>query len=384
MRTGRKYVFFDKIMWGQKKKQEYDKKVFERYKDVLTSYTDLVGEDYDGMSNMFYLLNKRYLHWLDNDPNIAIKENEIKFRRWFYKILKIVGPSMLKCTQVIENRKTLNDSTTIEKDEQIVLPNKPVIFVANHGFHDDVLATVLAANRHAYIIWGSLPLLFNTFNGFASSLVGAICVNRKSKLSRHASIEKAKKVIEYGTDVILFPEGGWNKTSEKLVLDLWRGVYTLSCETQCEVVPITHYVRDMEILNKKNIIHTVVDTPVSLYKMTQDDAIIYIRDNFASWLYKMMEKYGQTTRAHELDRYTSGNQKWHEHLKERMKSVERYDASIEKCADYRPREIVRTEEAYRTIANIKTENINTMNIKMVLEAQKLVNCIEENDFQRLY
>ena len=372
------------MIWIQKKKQEYDKKVFERYKGVLTSYADLIGEGYGGMSNMFYLLNKRYLHWLDNDPGKAVKENEIRFRRRFYKILKKVGPGMLECTQVIENRKFLNDNTVNEADEPIILPKKPVIFVANHGFHDDVLATVLAANRHAYIMWGSLPLLFNTFNGFASSLVGAICVNRKSKLSRNASIEKAKKVMEYGTDVILFPEGGWNKTSEKLSLDLWKGAYTLSCEMQCEVVPITHYVRDMEVMDKKNIIHTVVDNPVSLYQMNQENAIRYIRDNFASWQYKMMENYGRTTRMNELNGYISGNQKWHAHLMERMKGVERYDASIERCADYRAKEIIRAEDVYRAIANIKKENINAINIKMILEAQRIVKCIEENDFQRLY
>jgi len=372
------------LMWIQKKKQEYEKKVFERYKDVLTSSNDLVGEGYDGMSNMFYLLNKRYLHWLSNDPSIAIKVNEIKFRRGFYEVLKRLGPNMLKCTQVMENRKTLNNNAIRECDEPVVLPDKPVIFVANHGFYDDALATVLAANRHAYIIWGSLPLLFNTFNGFASSLVGAVCVNRKNKSSRVALIEKAKQVMEYGTDVILFPEGGWNKTSEKLVLDLWKGVYTLSCETQCEVVPIAHYVRDMEILDKKNIIHTVVDAPIALYKMTQDEAITCIRDNLASWQYKMMEKYGQTTRNCELEGYISGKQKWHAHLKERMKSVERYDVSIEKCADYRPKEIVRTEDAFRAIANIREENISALNIKMILDARRIVKSIEENDFQRLF
>ena len=368
----------------KKQKQNYNEKVFYKYRDALCDFSDLIGDGCTGLSNMFYLLNTRYLHWLDNDPERAVYEKEIKFRRKFYKLLKLVGPSMLECTQVYENRKNLNDPTSIEADEQIKLPNKPVIFVANHGFHDDVLASVLAANRHPYIIWGSIPLLYNTFNGFASSLVGAVCVNRKNKNSRNASIPKALKVMEYGTDILMFPEGGWNKTSEKLALDLWKGVYTLSCAAQCDVVPITHYVRDMEILDKNNIIHTVVDDPIPLYTMSQDEAMQYLRDNFASWTYKMMEKYGRSTREKELKGFSNSQEKWRAHLSERMKGVDRYDSTIEKCADYRPRHIARPEEVFEPIAKLHPQNITVLNAKMVIEAQRLVIEAKENDFQRLY
>lgn len=367
-----------------KQKQKYNEKVFRKYQDALCDFRDLIGDDCKGMSNMFYLLNKRYLHWLDNDPEKAVYEKEIKFRRKFYELLKLVGPSMLECTQVYENRKILNNPDSNEDDEPIKLPDKPVIFVANHGFHDDVLASVLDPNRHLYIIWGSIPLLYNTFNGFASSLVGAVCVNRKNKNSRNASISKAKKVMEYGTDILMFPEGGWNKTPEKLVLELWKGVYTLSCETQCDVVPITHYVRDMEVLDKKNTIHTVVDDPIPLYTMQQEEAMQYLRDNFASWTYKMMEKYGRSSREEELKGFKNSQEKWHAHLLERMKGVDRYDSSIERTADYRPKHIIRPEDVFEPIANVKSKNISAKNIKMIIEAQKLVKEANENDFQRLY
>lgn len=370
-------------MFG-KQKQKYDQKVFHQYKDALCDFDDLIGDNYTSMSNMFYLLNKRYLHWLDNDSEKAVYEKEIKFRRKFYKLLKLVGPGMLKCTQVYENRKTLNDPTSNEPDTPIVLPDKPIIFVANHGFHDDVLASVLAANRHPYILWGSIPLLYNTFNGFASSLVGAVCVNRKNKNSRNASITKAKKVMEYGADILMFPEGCWNKTSEKLVLELWKGVYTLSCVAQCDVVPITHYVRDMEILDKKNIIYTVVDDPIPLYKMEQEDAMRYLRDVFASWTYKMMEKYGQSSREKELKGFSTPQEKWHAHLKERMKGVDRYDSTIEKCADYRPKHIVPPDEVFAPIADIQPKNITAQNIQMVMDAKRIVEESRKNDFQRLF
>ena len=189
----------------QRRKDRIDKWISEQYADCLTSFDDLVGDGYTGMSNIFYLWNRRHLHWLDNNPDVAVSEQEIRFRRKFFRVLQKVGPSALKCTQVFENRKIINDPTAVGKDDDVILPETPVVFVSNHGFHDDVLATVLAAGRHAYIAWGSLPLLFNTKDGFASSLVGTVCVNRNNKKSRQSFLAKALNVMEHGTDIILFP-----------------------------------------------------------------------------------------------------------------------------------------------------------------------------------
>lgn len=368
----------------QKAKEKYNQKVYEQYKDCLNDISDLFGDGYDGMSNLFYLRNKRYLHWLDNDPEVAVSEKEILFRRKFYKVLQKIGPSMLKCTQVFENRKLLDDPSSTQTDEGVVLPDKPVVFVSNHGFYDDVLATVLAAKRHAYFVWGSVPLLFNTIDGVAATLVGGAVVNRINKNSRSHSLAKALKAIEYGTDLIVYPEGVWNKSSERIVLDLWKGVYDISLAAKCKVVPIVHYVRDAEVRNKKNIIHTVVDDPIKLYEMPMDEALTYLRDVLASWQYKMMERYGKSTREVEMKGYDTADEKWHAHLKERVKGVARYDSNIEKHADYRPKSIVRPEDAFRAIAQIPDSHITAKNARMILEAKKLVAEREACDFQRLY
>lgn len=363
-------------------KDEFKSDILKRYNQSLTNIKDLYGDGYDDMSSMFYLVNKRYLDWLDNNPDISIKEKEILFRRKFYNFLKIVGPFMLGCTQQIENRKWLNNPYSSEKDDEIILPDKPVIFASNHGFRDDILATVLAAKRHGYIFFGSIPLFYNTFNGFATSLVGNVLVNRKSAESKKASIDKSLKAMEYGADLYMFPEGGWNKTSEKLVLDLWRGIYKISCEGKYSVVPIAHYVRDMEIVNKKNIIHTVVDDAIPMYEMSEKEALQILRDTLASWQYKMAEQYGRSTREIEMQGFTTSDEKWHNHLNKRMKWVERYDSSIERKSDLRRSEIVRAEDVFEPIANIN--NITVENVKMVTSAKRLVKNIRENDFQRLY
>ncbi len=363
-------------------REEYKREILERYGDSIDGIEDFLGDGYDDMSNLFYFVNRRYLHWLSTDPDESVIEKEILFRRKFYKILKAIGPKMLGCTQVYENRNKINDPNSNEPDNGIVLPDKPVIFVGNHGFRDDVLATVLAANRHGYIYWGSIPQFFNTIDGLSASLVGEIIFNRKNKTSKKESLKKVEKVMDFGTDIVLFPEGGWNKTSELLVTDLWKGVYVFSKLTGAYVVPITHYVRDMEIVDKKNIIHTIVDDPIPMFEMTQEEALMTLRDNFASWTYKMAEVYGKSTRDEELEGFKTSDEKWNYCLQKRMEGVDRYDSSIEKCSDYRPKEKVRIEDVFEPIANI--QNITSENIRMVEDAKKLVKEKKQTDFQRLY
>lgn len=368
----------------QNAKKRYNQKVYERYKDGLNGISDLFGDGYDGMSDLFYLCNRRWLHWLDNDPDVAVSEKEVCFRRRFYKVLQRVGPSVLKCRQVFENRRQLDNPASMEPDGGVALPDRPVIFVSNHGFHDDVLATVLAAGRHAYPVVGSLPLQYNTLDGFASALVGGVCVNRSNKNSRSYFLAKALKAMEYGADLLLWPEGGWNKTPERLVLDLWKGAYDLSCAAKCVVVPIVHYVRDMEVLDRKNLIHTVVDDPIKLYEMPMDEGLTCLRDVLASWKYKMMEQYGRSDRATEMRGYATAEERWHAHLKERMKGVARYDSKVERYADYRPKAVVRPEDAFRAIAQIPDNRITPENAGMIFDARRLVAERENCDFQRLY
>ena len=65
-----------------------------------------------------------------------------------------------------------------------------------------------------------------------------------------------------------------------------------------------------------------------------------------------------------------------------MKGVGRYDSSIEKRSDYRPKEKVRIEDVYEPIANVK--NVTSKNINLVEDAKNLVRERKRTDFQRKY
>lgn len=365
-------------------RKQYLQSIFDKYSDVLTEREDLLGDGHADMSGLFYLLNRHFLYRLDNRVEVSVRKKDVLFGRRFYPLLKLIGPLILGCKQVYENRHFLNSKDIKDKNREdtVTLPDKPVIFVANHGIYDDVLATILAANRHACIYWGSLPVFYNTFDGFASALLGEVMVNRKSKSSRRASIGKALKIMEYGADLIIFPEGVWNKTSERLTLDLWKGVYVLSKAGNYDVVPIIHYVKDAEIVRKDNILHTVVDKPIPLYEMEEQEALTHLRDTMTSWQYKMAELYGQTTRAEEMKGFVTSDDRWEHLVRTRTEPVKRYDSAIEQSADFRNKAIIRPEDVWESVANI--QNITQGNVREVLHAREEVEKRRRGDFQRRF
>jgi hypothetical protein len=248
--------------------EEKQNKIIAQYGDMITGLNDLTA----GVepTPLFWLLANKFSYLLSSIPEVAVPESSFSWRKKANKIIKAIGPNFLPCPQIFENRNYLRThSETAETDNGIVLPKEPVIWMPNHHFRDDPLATVLAAQRNAYILFGSLPQFFNTFDGITAWLNGVIMINRKVALSRKTSVDKAVRTLRHGTDVIMYPEGILNKSPNVLILPLWSGIYRVACETGAKIVPIIHYIREPSIRDKTNPIHTVIDDPIRIDDMSE-------------------------------------------------------------------------------------------------------------------
>ena len=238
--------------------------LLQKHKDGLTDYVDLVGDDL--LPGPFFFHNlKHYGYLLDLNSDNASSVENMRFKaKVVYPIIQRFGKHFLKSEQKFENRNELLafskrkaeldkerlidtiDAYSLEYDEDsgIELPGKPVIWTMNHAFKDDVLASVLSVSRPFSMFFGSLPQFYNTFDGVLAYNLGSIVINRKSKDSKIAAQEKAKNVINKGLDIMMAPEGVWNKNPHKLLEYFWPGVYRLAKETNSKVVPIVHYIYD--------------------------------------------------------------------------------------------------------------------------------------------
>lgn len=385
------------------KKIQQIQNLLKEHKEGLTDYVDLVGDDL--VPGTFFFHNvKHYGYLLDLNPeNVSSIEN-IKFKsKVIYPLIKKFGKYFLNSNQIFENRNellafskrkaelekegltdTIDESTLeFQEDSGIELPNEPVLWTMNHSFKDDVLASVLSVSRPVSLFFGSVPQFYNTFDGILGYNIGSIVVNRKSKPSKAAAQEKAKMIISKGLDILMSPEGVWNKSPNQLLVDFWPGVYRLAKETNSKVVPIVHYIYDptQRIPKKLNPIHTVVDEPIDITCMPEKEALEYYRDVLATWYYIMMEKYGKATRDSLLKGYSDMASAYDDIMDAMMMTVDRYDREFEKTATYRPKGIVKPEDVFAPIAAIEPTRENILHQEY---AKQLVLTRKREDYQGKY
>ena len=286
----------------------------------------------------------------------------------------------MKQDQIIENRRELKGFS--DADADIILPEEPVIWIANHAFRDDVAASISAAKRHAYILFGSLPQFYNTFDGISAYLNGVVMANRKVKASSSTSVERAVKIMQQNTDLLIFPEGVWNKTPEKLLLNFWPGVYHISKATGAKIVPIIHYSKNPIDGALHNEIHTVVDDPIKIDDLSKNDALSYLRETMGTWYYLMMEKYGKSTRKDELEGFKDTNAAWEYQLTKRIEVVDRYDTEIERSADYCPKDVATPAQVWEPVSQIKHATVE--NAPYIAYASKQMDLLKRFDFQHRF
>ena len=357
------------------------RRIEEKYKDSIVSIKDLIG---DGEASLLFFFQIRMFGYLlENDPDKTISELGVKIRRFIHPAIAKQCPKHLMNPQVIENRNFLLseglDPKTVEEDKGIILPEEPVIWIQNHGFKDDALSSVASIPRHTYLFFGSIPQFYNSIYGTSAQLGGVVLMNRKVRESKIASMYKTIELLKNGADILICPEATWNKTPELLQLEYWPGFYRIAQETGAKIVPIVHYLRDP--FERTNPIHTVMDDPIDITKLSEREALELVRDTMATWYYLMMEKYGKTTRA-ELLQGKSYDEAWHEFLDKLISEVDYYDFEIETSCDYRSRDNVRAEEVFESISSI--EKITPTNASHVAYATNLVRTRKSRDFQRMH
>ena len=339
-------------------------KIISDLGDTVMGPADFFGEAKP--SFLFYPMVKLLSPLLSCDPDRMISKGSIRVRKFLHPILMKLLSAFMDYKQVIERK--------------IDIPQEPVIWCPTHCFKDDIAASIGAA-RHAYIMFGSIPAFFNSFDGIGAYINGVVLCNRKVKASKRAAVEASKRLLDMGLDMLLFPEGVWNKTPDKLLLDFWPGAYRLAKETGCKIVPVIHYLADPHKKYKGNVIHTVIADPISMEGLDEQEGLALLRDTMATWYFCLMEKYGQSTREELLNGFETANDAWESYMAMHT-DMKYYDREIELCADYRPKHIVRPEDVWQSVANI--QNIHAGNAAHVRYARELVAREKRRDFQRRY
>ena len=233
-----------------------------------------------------------------------------------------------------------------------LVKGKSYIFAATHSFVEEVPALLATIDRSTYSLIGTTDQLEHNPKIYANWLTGMIYVDRRDEKSRKDSIPKMKKIIDNGSSILLFPEGGWNNSENKLVQNLFSGPYILAKETEVEVVPISTF----NEFGKKEI-YIKFGNPLKLHKLDKKEALKLLRDSLATMTYNQIEKYSTP-----LFRSQLSNDPRLDYMEERrleyLKTKWTRDVWDEELTVYKDKNHPSPEEVRKTFDDVKITSDN--------------------------
>ena len=262
------------------------------------------------------------------------------------KLRRVIGKPLRKVLKMAAGKKVVIDRyPKLEKDEQY-------IFASTHYFNEDIIAGMAAIDRSAYALIGTTDQVDNNPLMYAAWLYGLIYVDRNDPESRKQSVLKMEKVLNNGSSVIMFPEGGWNNTENLLCQRLFAGPYVLSQLTGKKVVALSTF-SDPE----SDTIHIMASDPIDMTNMSKEEALELLRDTMATMMYEEIEKYST---PYERSKYYEDIHMQHmeSRRKEYLKEKWTRDVWDEELTVYKPKHITTDEEVRASLDNVHIDEKN--------------------------
>lgn len=115
------------------------------------------------------------------------------------------------------------------------LPDKPIIFAANHSAFQDTPIMLRVTKRRSYALLGKQNLAFIDWVFFA--LNGTIWVDRRDKADMAATKDGILAHLRKGQSVLWFPEGTWNLTANQLMMPMKWGIIGVAYTAGAQIIP---------------------------------------------------------------------------------------------------------------------------------------------------
>lgn len=167
-------------------------------------------------------------------------------------------------------------------DEDNLCTSFPAIYVVNHTNSFDIPVASMVIKKHHYVLLGTQQLEF--LDRLAFKLNGVVWVNRKNKDSKAKAKQKMMNILKSGTNILMFPEGTWNRSENQIMLPLHWGVIDIAKVCNVPIVPI--------ILEYSSKFCTAKIGKQLFFDKNDDkkDAINKLRDTMASLRYALWEQ----------------------------------------------------------------------------------------------
>lgn len=226
--------------------------------------------------------NYGILKFKDVNVDNFTSDTGIKIRQKINPVLRSAFKIATKGNVIVENYPKLDDKI-------------PYIFVSTHNFVEDTIANLSVIDRNAYLLFGTSDQLEVNPEMYAAWANGFIYVDRQNNENRKESLLKMKRVLNNGSSVLIFAEGGFNNTENLLCQKLFSSPYILAMQTGAKVVPIAPF---HEQGSKDIFINVGEPLDLSTYN-DKKEALIVLRDTLSTLLYENL--YNHASRVKRKD-----------------------------------------------------------------------------------
>lgn len=197
------------------------------------------------------------------------------------KIKELIHPVVVNLSQ-LKIKYDLIGLNNIDDIDSIKNINKPIIFVSNHSSSFDVPIAFKVIRKHVILLAAKQRLGFEDELFF--NLNGTIFVDRKDKEDMNLSKYAMIKNLENKKNILVFPEGTWNMTDSKLMLDMKWGIIDVAKKSNALIVPLAlDYDRDNLVCKYK------FGEAIDVLNMSNIEGITIVRDSIATLRWDIYE-----------------------------------------------------------------------------------------------
>lgn len=229
----------------------------------------------DDELSQYYLAKRRHYYKKKGTVPQFIKLHNI------LHYIPIPVPLFCKITRIIKGIKL-----SVLCDERIK-SKEPIIYACTHVGGIDIETAFETIITPCWLFLGDPREVYRNIDGLMLGLNGVICVELNDKTDRKIAKETAVGLLQNGGNLMIFPEGAWNISVNKLVMSMFPGTAEIAIKSKAQIVPVAIecYGKHMYVAIGKNIKTNGIWE--DKYELTK-----YLRDALATLKWQIFEAVG--------------------------------------------------------------------------------------------
>ena len=215
--------------------------------------------------------------------------------------------------------------------------DRPIIFAVTHVGKFDIEVISESIKDHYYLLSGDFEHIQGIIDAPFIALNGVIYFNEKDKEDRKSASNRMINHLKQQGNLMYFPEGTWNLSSNLPVLPCYWGIVDVARESNAIIIPVAadQYDKHFKINIGKNFDVLKYDNNLS----GKANAIKDLRDEMATLKWEIWE-------TERVSRNEIKSDEWEKYIEDRLKEWPYFNENYIKNLIFKPKNVVESSEVY--------------------------------------